>query len=107
MWGDLPTPSWCRVAATALLLACLHLLVFGEVAGGTVSTEKTEADVVGASVVHPAGWSVERERYTLDDTYGFTLWKPEPDSLQAASSSEGPHEHGGTPTMRVALAYGL
>jgi hypothetical protein len=77
----------------------LHLLVFGEVAGGTVSTEKTEADVVGASVVHPAGWSVERERYTLDDTYGFTLWKPGPDPAA--------HDHGGRPAVRVALAYDL
>jgi hypothetical protein len=81
------------------LLACLHLLVFGEAAGGTVSTEKTNADVVGASVSHPAEWSVERERYTFGDTYGFTLWKPESDPAS--------HDHGGRPAVRVALAYDL
>ena len=68
---------------------------------------RTSDEAAGVSAAHPAEWLVEREPYTLDDTYGFTLWKPEPDTLQAASSSEGSHEHGGTPTMRVALAYGL
>ncbi|MCA1687544.1 MAG: M23 family metallopeptidase [Actinobacteria bacterium] len=77
----------------------MNLLVLGEVARGTVSTETTEAGVIGASVAHPAGWSVERERYTLDDTYGFTLWKPEPDPAA--------HDHGGRPAVRVALAYDL
>ena len=85
--------------ATALLLVCLHLLFFGEVAGGTVSTERTNADVIGASIAHPAEWSVERERHTFEDTYGFTLWRPEPDPAT--------HDHGGTPAVRVALAYGL
>lgn len=99
MRGILSTPSWGRIAATALLLVCLHLLVFGEVAGSTVSTERTNADVIGASIAHPAEWSVERERHTFEDTYGFTLWKPEPDPAT--------HDHGGTPAVRVALAYGL
>ena len=47
-------PSWGRVAAPALVLACLHLLLFGEVAGGAGSAERTNADVVGASISHPA-----------------------------------------------------
>jgi hypothetical protein len=61
-------------------------------------TERTEGAVVGASVVHDARWIVERERYTYDGTYGFTLWRPE---------SGAPHDHGGTPALRVALAYDL
>ena len=61
-------------------------------------TERTEAAVVGASVLHDARWLVERERYTYGGTYGFTLWSPE---------SGAPHDHGGTPALRVALAYDL
>jgi murein DD-endopeptidase MepM/ murein hydrolase activator NlpD len=61
-------------------------------------TERTEGKVVGASISHPTKWFVERERYTYDQTYGFTLWRPD---------SGAPHDHGGTPAVRVALAYGL
>jgi hypothetical protein len=61
-------------------------------------TERTEGEVVGASISHPAKWFVERERYTYGQTYGFTLWRPD---------SGAPHDHGGTPAVRVALAYGL
>jgi murein DD-endopeptidase MepM/ murein hydrolase activator NlpD len=61
-------------------------------------TERTESSVVGASISHPAQWSVERERYTYDQSYGFMLWRP---------ASGAPHDHGGTPAVRVALAYGL
>jgi murein DD-endopeptidase MepM/ murein hydrolase activator NlpD len=64
----------------------------------TGSTERTEGEVVGASIAHPTKWFVERERYTYDQTYGFTLWRP---------PSDAPHDHGGTPAVRVALAYGL
>ena len=66
--------------------------------GSTRPTERTEGGVVGASISHPAKWFVERERYTYDQTYGFTLWRPD---------SGAPHDHGGTPAVRVALAYGL
>jgi Peptidase family M23 len=62
------------------------------------AAERTEGEVVGASIAHPANWTVERERYTFDGTYGFTLWRPEPGSS---------HDHGGTPAVRVALAYDL
>ena len=99
MRGPLSIPSWGRGAATALVLACLHLLLFGEVAGGSESTERTNADVVGATISHPARWSVERERHTFDDPYGFTLWKPRFDPAT--------HDHGGRPAVRVALAYEL
>jgi murein DD-endopeptidase MepM/ murein hydrolase activator NlpD len=64
----------------------------------TGSPERTEGEVVGASIAHPSKWFVERERYTYDQTYGFTLWRP---------PSGAPHDHGGTPAVRVALAYGL
>jgi hypothetical protein len=62
------------------------------------TTERTQGGVVGASISHPTKWFVERERYTYDQTYGFTLWRPD---------SGAPHDHGGTPAVRVALAYGL
>jgi murein DD-endopeptidase MepM/ murein hydrolase activator NlpD len=83
----------------ALVLACLLLSASGAAARSTVSTERTKVEVVGASIAHPAKWVVERERYTFDETYGFTLWKPESDPAT--------HDHGGTPAIRVALAYGL
>ena len=38
-----------------------------------VTTQKTGGEAVGAAVVHPAGWNVERESYTYDGTYGYTL----------------------------------
>jgi hypothetical protein len=79
--------------------ACMRLLFLvlreaGAETAGSAKTERTEGSVVGASVFHPAKWSVERERYT----YGFTLWE---------SESGLSHGHGGTPAVRVALAYGL
>ncbi|HET6662434.1 MAG TPA: hypothetical protein VFH16_21200, partial [Rubrobacter sp.] len=60
--------------------------------------ERTDGEVVGASISHPTRWFVERERYTYDQTYGYTLWRPDSGAL---------HDHGGTPAVRVALAYGL
>ncbi|MBA3953049.1 MAG: M23 family metallopeptidase [Rubrobacter sp.] len=65
---------------------------------GTPVAQKTGGEAVGAAVVHPAGWNVERETYTYDDTYGYTLWYP--DTGEA-------HDHGGKPALRVALAYEL
>jgi hypothetical protein len=93
--------SRARLQTTALMLACLLFLVLREAGAetaGSAKTERTEGSVVGASISHPAKWSVERERYTYDDTYGFTLWE---------SESGLSHGHGGTPAVRVALAYGL
>src|SRR5215216_3628294 len=97
---NLPKPSSGHLAATALSLACLLFLLGepGALARSTGPTETTKNDVVGASISHPAKWSVERERYTFDETYGFALWKPEVGSS---------HDHGGTPVVRVALAYEL
>ena len=62
----------------------------------TGSTERTGGEVVGASISHPTNWFVEREQYTYNQTHGFTLWRPNSGAL-----------HGGTPAVRVALAYGL
>src|SRR5215210_8405138 len=64
----------------------------------TVPIEKTKGAVIGASISHPTKWFVEREHYTYDQTYGFTLWRPDPGA---------DHGYGGTPAVRVALAYDL
>lgn len=61
-------------------------------------TQRTGGEAVGADIVHPAEWNVEREPYTFDDTYGYTLWYPDSDAA---------HDHGGKPALRVARAYGL
>ena len=59
-------------AVAALVLACPLLFACGAAARSTASAERTNADVIGASIVHPAKWTFERERYTIDGTYGFT-----------------------------------
>ena len=87
------------VGAMSALLVAGKLVSSAEALEGNMRpTERTEGEVVGASISHPAKWFVERERYTYDQTYGFTLWRPD---------SGAPHDHGGTPAVRVALAYGL
>ncbi|HSL00639.1 MAG TPA: peptidoglycan DD-metalloendopeptidase family protein [Rubrobacteraceae bacterium] len=82
---------------------CLTAVMGGIGPGASVEaqqarTQETEGAVVGASVVHPESWVVEREPYTYDGTYGYTLWHPD---------TSRPHDHGGAPAVRVALAYGL
>src|SRR4028118_2057921 len=62
----------------------------------TVATQKTGGEAVGAEVAHPAAWNVEREPYTYDDTYGYTLWYPD---------TEAAHDHGGQPGLRGARGY--
>jgi murein DD-endopeptidase MepM/ murein hydrolase activator NlpD len=64
----------------------------------TAATQRTGGDAVGATIVHPAAWNVEREPYTYEDTFGYTLWYPDTGVA---------HDHGGTPALRVALAYEL
>jgi murein DD-endopeptidase MepM/ murein hydrolase activator NlpD len=87
------------VGAMSALTTAGKLISAAEAADDNlVLTERTQGEVVGASISHPADWSVERERYTFDGTYGFTLWRP---------SSGASHDHGETPAVRVALAYGL
>ena len=60
-------------------------------------TERSADGVVGASIVHPEGWVLKRETYTYGKTYGFTLWR----------QGDTAADHGGTPALRVALAYDL
>jgi hypothetical protein len=87
------------VGAMSALAAAGKLVSSAEALQGSPRpTERTEGGVVGASISHPTKWFVERERHTYDQTYGFTLWRPDSGSL---------HDHGGTPAVRVALAYGL
>src|ERR687894_3013842 len=89
------------VLATLCLVAGLGVLVTGagaQQAPEAAQTNRTGGDAVGASTAHPAGWRVEREPYTYDGTYGFTLWKP---------GAGADLEHWGTPAVRVALAYDL
>ena len=66
----------------------------------TPETERTGDEAVGASIAHPKDLVVDRERFTYDETYGYTLWRP------AEPGAEGSAD-GGTPEARVALAYGL
>lgn len=47
-------------------------------APGAPPTERTGDGAVGASVAHSEELAVERERYTYDGTYGYTLWRPGP-----------------------------
>lgn len=89
------------VFVTFLLVAAIGALGTG--AGAQQDTEtspvdRTGGEAVGASVAHPEGWRVEREAYTFDGTYGFTLWKP---------AFGANNEHWGFPAMRLALAYDL
>src|SRR5215213_6374709 len=65
---------------------------------GVGQIERTGGEAIGASIAYPAEWLVEREPYTYEESYGFTLWKPD---------SGVSHDYGATPAVRVALAYGL
>lgn len=94
-----------RLSIFATLWLVAFMAVLGPGAGAEVSRdssavriERTESAAVGASIAHPARWFVEREPYTYEGTYGYTLWHPDTDR---------PHDHGGTPAVRVALAYDL
>lgn len=86
------------VFLTLCLAVAMGVVISGAGAQQAPGAEKTEGAVIGASVVNPEPWIVERERFTYDGTYGFTLWEPEPGEA---------HDHGGTPALRVALAYDL
>ncbi len=85
--------SLAALSATGKLVSSAEALQ-----GSKGLTQRTQGEVVGASISHPTKWFVERERYTYDQTYGFTLWGPDSGAL---------HDHGGRPAVRVALAYGL
>jgi hypothetical protein len=93
-----------RFARVLLLALCLFAVMattaqgedVARLASSAANVQRTEGAVVGASIAHPASWTVERERYTSGGTYGFTLWRP-----------GGTQDHGGVPAVRVALAERL
>jgi murein DD-endopeptidase MepM/ murein hydrolase activator NlpD len=90
-----------RILGFAVLAAVAAMGVAGTGAGAqqlSESEQTTSVEAVGASVAHPASWTVEREPYTSEGTRGYTLWRPDTDEA---------HDHGGKPAMRVALAYEL
>ena len=91
-----------KITGFAVLAAVIVMVASGAGAQAQETpadaTQRTGGEAVGADVVHPAQWSVEREPYTYEDTYGYTLWYPDTDEA---------HDHGGTPALRVALAYEL
>jgi hypothetical protein len=81
---------------TGLGLSTTGASVGAKQAGEPPRMERTSDGVVGASISHPEGWVLEREGYTFGKTYGFTLWR------QGDAAADG-----GTPAVRVALAYDL
>ncbi len=85
-------------AVLALVTAMIVAGTGAEAQEVPAATQKTGGEAVGASIVHPAAWNVERQPYTMDRTYGYTLWYPE---------TEATHDHGGRPALRVSLAYDL
>ena len=94
------------VCATLCLAAIIGVLVASgpgasveaRQAPSASPTERTGDAAVGVSIVHSTKLTVDRERYTFNGTYGFTLWKPEDPAHD---------DHGGTPAVRVARAYDL
>ena len=92
--------SW--VLALLAVVMVMGILTTGATVGAEQATgpprmERTADGVVGASISYPEGWVLERESYTFDKTYGFTLWH------QGYAAAD----HGGTPAVRVARAYDL
>src|SRR3712207_559589 len=90
--------AFFMVAAMAAAMAALGTGARAQQAFEVPPTARTGGEVVGASIAHPEGWRVEREAYTFDGTYGFTLWRP---------GFGAEREHWGSPAMRLALAYDL
>ena len=86
------------VLALLPVVTVLGLLITGAaVRAESPRMGRTADGVVGASISHPEGWALERESYTFDKTYGFTLWR----------QGDAAADHGGTPAVRVARAYDL
>ena len=96
-----------RAKVLLLLAVCMAVVIGAELPGSSAErgmggaarfVERTADAAVGASIAHPDGWIVERERYSYDGTRGFKLWKAERAMVE---------DHGGTPEVRVALAPDL
>lgn len=98
-----------KYTLVVLLAVCMAVVIGAEIPGAsaegdrpgmgalTRAMERTGDAAVGASIVHSEQIKVEYERYTYDGTYGYTLWKPDPEE----------NIEGGDPQVRVALAYDL
>ena len=94
------TKAWDLVLLGVLMsmgLSTTGATVGAEQPTGPQQEERTVDGVVGASISHPEGWTLEREDHTFDRTYGFTLWR------QGGTADDD----GGTPAVRVARAYDL
>lgn len=90
-----------------LLTVCMAVVVGAELPGssaedernrGATPQERTASSEIGASISHREGLVVDRDEYTYDDTYGYTLWN---------RNTAAALDHGGTPVVRVAVAYDL
>ena len=100
-----------KYTLVVLLAVCMAVIIGAEIPGASAENDRPGEDAVaramertgdaavGASIVHPEKLVVERERYTYDGTYGYTLWKPDPEGEE--------NVEGGDPQVRVALAYDL
>lgn len=94
-----------KILICALVLSVAAVLVAGSGSiveaqrGGDSSagTQRSSEGAVGASIVHPENLRFERDDYTYDGTYGYTLYEPE---------TRDTHEHGGEPAIRVARDSG-
>ena len=96
-----------RAKVLLLLAVCMAVVIGAELpgssveerqGGGNASQERTASGEIGASISHPEGLVVNPDEYTYDGTYGYTLWNT--DTAAAV-------DHGGTPVVRVAVAYDL
>ena len=96
-----------RTKVLLLLAVCMAVVIGAELPGSSLqggrdrsaaSVKREAMSEIGASIRHSRELVVDREEYTHDDTYGYTLWNP---------STAAALDHGGTPVVRVAVAYNL
>lgn len=87
------------LAAVALLTACSGSELTVEGAASAEALGVVEDGIVGVSVPTKDGWRLEKEDYTLDGTYGFTLWGPEQELAAELHRRE--------PVLRASLVYDL
>ena len=96
-----------RTKVLLLLAVCMAVVIGAELPGsslqagrdrGVASVQREAMSEIGASISHPKELVVNPDEYTYDGTYGYTLWNT--DTAEAV-------DHGGTPVVRVAVAYDL
>ncbi len=93
--GGLRLKTWVLALLPVVVVLGVWITAVGAEQATGPRMERTADGVVGASISHPVGWVMGREAYTFGKTYGFTLWR------------QGDAGHGGTPAVRVAIAYDL